>query len=174
MVSLSAEEDRANLKHKAALRTQLEATVLHLLRVAVADSEPEPEPEPEAESEPEPEPGPGPGPELGPDGQARQVDKDSPSVRDCISLWPLLTPLTAMHSSDTRMARCCVVTWPYTYRRLELGLRVRLASRASHPVLCPATVRTTVAAAATVTRHWQSKLQKEAMKNAQVVSEEVG
>jgi hypothetical protein len=71
MVSLSAEEDRANLKHKAALRTQLEATILHLLRVAVAESEPEPEPQP--------------------DGPSRQIDKDSPSVRDHVpfacSLW---------------------------------------------------------------------------------------
>lgn len=54
MVSLSAEEDRANLKHKAALRNKLEETVLHLLRVAVAETEPQPEPEPTA-AVPEPE-----------------------------------------------------------------------------------------------------------------------
>lgn len=68
MVSLSAEEDRANLKHKAALRTQLEATVLHLLRVAVEEPWPEPEPEPQHDTEPEPEP--------------EEADTESPSVRD--------------------------------------------------------------------------------------------
>ena len=42
MVSMSAEEDRANLKHKAALRARLEATTLHLLRVVVTQVDPMP------------------------------------------------------------------------------------------------------------------------------------
>ena len=40
MVSMSAEEDRANLKHKAALRARLEATTMHLLRVVVTQVDP--------------------------------------------------------------------------------------------------------------------------------------
>lgn len=74
MVSLSAEEDRANLKHKAALRAQLEATVLHLLRVAVAHPEAEPDPEPEPESE------------ATIDDPKGEIDTESPSVRDCCFL----------------------------------------------------------------------------------------
>lgn len=40
MVSMSAEEDRANMKHKAALRARLEATTMHLLRVVVTQVDP--------------------------------------------------------------------------------------------------------------------------------------
>ena len=87
MVSMSAEEDRANLKHKAALRARLEATTLHLLRVVVTQVDPMPRQPTEGTAasdaddarkarlsrldgeasgqEPEPEPEPESGPEQG-------------------------------------------------------------------------------------------------------------